>query len=446
MKKLASYVYATLLILGGAFACATEVSVNTDSPQTSGDAQPYPPPATGPQGGVTSVTPPSPECDDDPTSPDYIGPCPEPPVMPEPPTPTDPPSNMCPKQGSIIGLACDPNGGPIVGATVTVRLTDCTGNSFEAQVETDSTGQYNLDVPEGVGTLSVNAGSFERTDEVRVTGGQTIDLSNGERCLEATSTRIAVFTGLYDSIEHIIAGLGFEQDLFCGGIENYGARRLLTDPTRLQSYDVLFVNCGQFVDFRVGEGPQMAQNLRNFVEGGGSVYVSDISAGLIEAAYPELINFDLIYDPYAIDQMNPCCSCGQNCPIECDAQPEGVGQDEYSSCTGTMSFGDAFQCSLGNDPYLGTESIGSLQANILSPSLRAALGRDTFNVEFDLDQWVSINSTSPQVEVLITSDNRPLMVRYTSSAGGNLIYTSFHNERQASQDLQTILRALIYEL
>ena len=112
-----------------------------------------------------------------------------------------------------------------------------------------------------------------------------------------------------------------------------------------------------------------------------------------------------------------------------------------------MTYGNIYSCLWEEaDPYLGQEPSGSLQANIMNPNLRAALGRDSFTAQFDLDSWVSIASVSQQVEVLIAAGNRPLMVRYTSPAGGKLIYTSFHNEQQASQDLQVILRALIFEL
>lgn len=85
-------------------------------------------------------------------------------------------------------------------------------------------------------------------------------------------------------------------------------------------------------------------------------------------------------------------------------------------------------------------------AQVVNPNLRAALGRDTLNIHFEAGEWVRMLNLSPQVEVLVEANGTPLMVRYTSAAGGRLIYTSFHNEQQASQDLQAILRALIFEL
>lgn len=311
---------------------------------------------------------------------------------------------------------------------------------------TDDTGHYSFStVPSGSGTVTISIGSFVGSTDVIISDGQLLDLAGGQACLEATTTKIATITGLYDSIEHIISSLGFEQDLFCGGTSSYGARHLLSNAALLNSYDVVFVNCGLSIDYQAGEGMQMAQNLKNFIEAGGSAYVSDTSAGLVATAYPGLISFDLLYDPMAIESFEPCCTCGQNCPSYCGAQPQGTGYDVSSSCQGIMPiYGE--QCAF-SDPFYGTGDVGVLQATVVHPNLRAALGRDTFDVHFDLPSWVPLtNHDRQRVEVLIANGQRPLMVRYTSNAGGNLIYTSFHNEQQASQDLQTILRALIFEL
>ncbi len=408
------------------------------TPPTSGVAVVSDTPPPPPSSGAMAPAP----CVEDLSNPDGVMTCPpEPPPEPPPPV-AGQGAPMC-DTGSLRGIACSPSGDPIVGAQVRVRVTDCMGVSREVNATTDEQGRYDLvGLPVGMGELTISAGSFEHTTPVTITtSGSGGDYE--QTCIGARSTKIAVFTGAYDSIEHIISALGFEYDTFCGDYSSFGARNLLDTPSRLSTYDVLFINCGSSLDLSgSADGQRLARNLRSYVEGGGSVYASDLSAGLVAAAYPELARFEIEYDNLAIYSEEPCCTCGANCPAYCDAQPQGRGQGEFSACVGVIP-GEQ-DCQSG-DPYLGNGVAGVVSATIRNANLSAAVGHSDLSVTFDLDEWVRIVSVSPSVEVLVDAGG-PLMIRYTSSAGGRLIYTSFHNERQASQDLQKILRALVFEL
>jgi hypothetical protein len=399
----------------------------------------------------------APSCQEDPSSPDYpANGCPPPP----PPTGgvggagetagvtgegggASAPGGEC-AEVTLRGIACAPSGESIVGARVEVRVTDCHGVSQTLTGETDAMGRYTIhDVPIGEGTLTITAGSFNHSEPIDFSSSN--NTSNYERtCIGATSAKIAVVTGQYDSIEHIIDRLGFEYDALCGDLFTYGARQLLDTPAALSTYDVLFINCGALLDFTgSADGARMAQNLRSYVEAGGSVYASDLSAGLIAEAYPDLIDFEMRYDSSAVRTSEICCTCGNNCPAYCQAQGQAEADSTFGVCVGLIP-GEDHEC-FANYPYYGAGMTGEVRATVRNANLSAALGHSDLTVSFDLDSWVRVTRVSPGVEVLVEAES-PLMVRYTSSAGGRLIYTSFHNEAQPSADLEKILRALIFEL
>lgn len=367
------------------------------------------------------------------------------PIMerPIPPEQPEQPSSPC-GFSSLRGIVCAPNGESIVGAQVRVLIQDCHGELQEYSTVTETDGSYQFgELSVGSGSIEINAGSFQESRNIELVSGEELNLNNGETCFTPDQTRLAVITGAYDSIEHALDRLGFEYDAYCGDVSSFGARALLGNPQLLSQYDVLFVNCGQNIDFNSFEGQQMVQNLRNFVNAGGSVYASDLAAGLVDRAFPNVFNFN--YDNYQGWNQDQCCTCTNNCPAYCGSIQQTAVSISNTVCLGVNS--PQTYCEFF-DNDLGFGYQGSRNARILNPNLRDKLGRDTLTINFDLEGWVEMYSSSPQLEVLVEDTNNliPLMVRYSSPAEGRVIYTSFHNERQSSRDLETILQSLIFEL
>lgn len=352
-----------------------------------------------------------------------------------PPAPPPDPALACPL-GRITGRACSPDGAGIPGAQITAATVDCTGNARVVEARADDAGHFLLsDLHPGSSTITITAGPFQSRHEVTVEADRTLPLDgmSDKTCLAADAARLAVVSGDYDAIEDILGRLGFEYDLYCGANgHTWPARQLLGDWDRLRQYDVVFINCGAHLDLRRnGAGEQMRNNLRRFVDEGGSVYASDLAAGLVDLIWTGAVRFESRRgSPNANDA---CCKC-VDCPAEC-------GFDDCPDCCGVPAV------SCPETPALGRGQASTVQADITHPDLTAFLGDNRLEVAFDLGGWVQIAGSSVATNVLVRDGSRPLMVLFdVGEAGGRVAYTSFHNSAQASDAVSTILRALVFQL
>ena len=257
-------------------------------------------------------------------------------------------------------------------------------------------------------------------------------------------------TGAFDNIQAVVDRLGFERDVYCGdGLGNYGARTLFGDWDLLSTYDVVMVNCGLTVDFDSAEARVMVANLQRFVQQGGSLYVSDLAASLIKATWPTKLQFRSIDPPVPVGRRpDPCCNC-VDCAPECGARPEaqrpGIpGRPDGGQCTGVS---DADPRCVPQPSLGGMERAGHYRANVPSLALQRFLGRDTLDVQFEVDGWVAVAGMAPDVEVLVEANGQPLMVLFEDrTSGGRVAFTTFHNEAQVAADVEKILQALIFQL
>ena len=108
--------------------------------------------------------------------------------------------------------------------------------------------------------------------------------------------------------------------------------------------------------------------------------------------------------------------------------------------------------------YVGTT--GHVTGDVRNASLQVALGKDTAEINYDLDSWASIEAAD-EAEVLIDgtftwmdmastdfsshTHHGPLAVRYTSGKGV-ILYTTFHNEPQITEDMDNLLREFVLSL
>ena len=92
--------------------------------------------------------------------------------------------------------------------------------------------------------------------------------------------------------------------------------------------------------------------------------------------------------------------------------------------------------------------------------MQAVLGKSTANINYDLAAWALMESANSTATVLLEGDatyfdwntwqmgelkNVPLAVQIKPN-GGNMIYTSFHNERQTTGDMDKMLEEIILSL
>jgi len=304
---------------------------------------------------------------------------------------------------AISGRICDPSGGSYVSGALVYVAVDSDGDGVEdyrAETTTDADGYFNLEgVPcqEPV-TVVVEKGSFNVGYDLTVQGG-TYELPE-DVCLTGDDVDIAVITGLYDDIGGILDRLALDYREYSGLSTAHVA--FLSDVDLMLQYDIIFMNCGMN-DNWIDSATLIGENIRTYVELGGSIYASDWAHYTAEVAFPEAIDF--------------------------------YGND--------ASYQAARQGRAGN-----------VTAQVLDDDMEAVLGTSVAQIYYDLPEWGVIEGAGTG-RVLIQGDvsllgsggvsAAPLAVEI-DSGDGRFIYTTFHNERQATVDMELLLTEIILSL
>ena len=323
--------------------------------------------------------------------------------------PDDPDDPVDPGEtASVSGRVCNPSGGDwIVGAYVWVAVDD-DGDGTEdwrAEDSTDIDGRFLLEgLPPGDHTVRVEKGSFSSSYDVTLDLG-LYEIPEEECALDPPT--IAVISGAYDHIEDILDDLALDHTLIDGtGAEYIG---FLRDASRMAEFDIIFFNCG-IADSWHGHEAQISANITTFVEDGGSIYASDWAHYFVEAAFPGKIDF--------------------------------YGEDSIYSA-----------------PRVGMD--GNVTAQVIDPTMQAIIGGATASINYDLSMWVVPQHLGSGVDTLLqasvpimdfwtgtytTIPNAPIATRFEVAAG-RVIYTSFHNEHQATTvHMRDILEEIILSL
>ena len=223
----------------------------------------------------------------------------------------------------------------------------------------------------------------------------------------ASPLRLALTPPKYDDVGRLLSGLGdgYRYDDI--------AMDDLLEPERLKPYDVVFVTCGyvprhwgraRLRDTDRGDGggqyaaetetiERLRESLRQYVGQGGTLYVSDWHFHLLRVAFPELIDWDRV----------------------------------------------------------GTGDAGRVTAEVVEEGLRKRLG-PTVELNFDKPAWRPAALKGPNVTTYLrgTYDLReggrttgPLLVQFPHG-DGQVIFTSFHNEKQNSETEKELLKYLVF--
>ncbi len=306
--------------------------------------------------------------------------------------------------GGITGRICSPSENSwVVGADVWVELE----NGDLVSTTTDQDGYFTLTgIPIGDQTIHVQKGSFSTDFDVVVEPNQVTELAE-EECLQDEDVAIAVISGDYDYIEGVLDNLGFEYTLYNSYDYDYNTYEsvvstFLRDPQEMEQYDVIFFNCGMATDWEYYES-EVANNLRDYVENGGSVYASDWAYWITEASYPNMLDF--------------------------------YGSDSYD---GEAQVGDA----------------GTYDATVLDADMVSTLGSNSAEINYDLGVWIVPTGSGSGVPLIrgtvsanygYDSINAVLAARQYIG-DGQMLYTSFHNEQQTTWHMDLLLEEIIFSL
>ncbi|MEM2614669.1 MAG: dockerin type I domain-containing protein [Nitrososphaerota archaeon] len=141
----------------------------------------------------------------------------------------------------------------------------------------------------------------------------------------------------------------------------------LLKTSKIQEYSNLFINCAIYVK---DPPTTLVESIKKYVEEGGYIYASDFAGGIIEKAFPGKIQFS------------------KDGPV------------------------------------------GIYPATITDKDLADEIGAKEINLDYDLPYWWIIQSTAPDVEVLVrTSNFGPAVIRFRYGKG-EVVYTNFHNAEQ----------------
>lgn len=323
----------------------------------------------------------------------------------EAPPPPPPP----PESGTVSGRVCAPDGTTwLGGAIVSVETENGT-----VQTTTDENGYYTLEgAPAGEDVeVTITKGSFESTLIVDVPENGVVQIPE-EECAIDQNVTIAVVDGVYDDVKSVLLNVGIEESAITEFTGAWGTN-LLTDYATLSQYDIVLLNCGlSDSDFiaDAGNAAIMRDNLRQFVEDGGSVYGSDWAYNVVEMTFPEYIDF----------------------------------------------YGDDASAHTAKKGYPSDSVIGS----VVDVPLATALGTNQLELHYPLGAWVIMESVAPQVRVYIRGDapwsntgffqggslsNVPHTVSF-SSGEGKVVYTSFHQEPGINAEMERVLQLLVFEL
>lgn len=304
--------------------------------------------------------------------------------------------------GGVQGCVCVPSEtATLSNATITLTGTGCDGVPVQQTATSDAQGCYFFsNVAEGSYLVHIDKGKFSGDFNVVVSEGQITDANSElgeEACLDPDAVDVAVVGGNWDSIEELLGNLGVPYDFYGDG------GTLLSSLSVMCEYDIIFFNCGASHGW-VASDPSAIANLQAYVQSCGSIYASDWAFTYDEFPWPAAIDF--------------------------------YGNEEG-----------------GGSPKAGDQ--GSFTASVIDGALAAWLGKSSVSIAYDLGAWVVVQAVAPGTETLISGSiqangaplaNVPLMVKHQPYGDHTVLFTTFHNEAQATQDMLDILSYIIFEL
>jgi hypothetical protein len=346
-------------------------------------------------------------------------------------------------------------------------------------VLTTHDGSFSITAPPGQYWLTIQKGQFRLEEPIVVSAGP-LDLPSSATTLPsqydpahgAWIPKVAVAVGNYDAVEDILGKIGFgtmdasDIGLVNGTGENgteidlyqYGAagamsvQSLVMSIDNLRKYHIVFFPCSTDVDDTLLQNETVLKNLRQYVNEGGKVYVTDWSGETGDRAFPPQIMLggtdwsgasnDTVgtYDPKTFaDSITTWGTSDGDLYDTTDAQ---ANDPDLSAWLGTQMAPDA----------TGTVSmINPLQFNVvdnwnyISKLQSVQVGTDTQGMPVYDDPKAWIVGSDPNL-----SDNvkRPLSVTYQPTGCGRVLYSTYQTSGASSSDkhagLTTQERVLLF--
>jgi hypothetical protein len=378
---------------------------------------------------------------------------------------------------------------PVFGALVsltTEKLAPIPDHVYCEQCQDATTGavsghdgSFSITVPPGMYWLTIQKGQF-RLEEPVIVSEAPLDLPSAATTLPsqydpahgAWIPKVAVAVGNYDAVEDILGKIGFGQmnaakdDLTSGtgehGVEiklyEYGGTpsvaSLLQSLDEMRKYHIIFFPCSTDVDDNLLKNAAVQKNIRQYVNEGGKIYVTDWSGETGDIAFPPQIQlgnegFLGTEDLDTVGTYDPKTFTGA---ITTYGSSDG---NEYNSDDGKA-----------NDPdlaaWLGGQSSPDAAGNVsmINPAKFDVL--DNYNyvealkpVQIGVDSQGLPVVDQPKAWVLASDPNlddnkklRPMSVTYQPTGCGRVLYSTYQTSGTSADEkhagLTTQERVLLY--
>lgn len=224
--------------------------------------------------------------------------------------------------------------------------------------------------------------------------------------------KLAVTPAGYDDMGKVLSSMGYSAEEI--------SWEDLSNLEKLKGFSAVYINCSSGAD---GSAEAAAPVIKQYVEEGGIIYASDFADAIVSKAFPGKITF----------------------------------------------YGSGFMGSRAG-------AVGKVTANVVDGGMAAVLGKSAIEINFDLPSWAVMQSTTGRTYMtgsapildlgsyaqnfqnFDTSDptalqkqienmqsqaskvlpNLPLVVSFEAGKG-EVLYTSFHNEAQVTEDVTKVL-------
>lgn len=286
---------------------------------------------------------------------------------------------------------------------------------------TRADGSYDLDIETDAKELVIKfeKGAFTAEQKITLqnTGSSQAGVTELSDTVLQSVPKMVVIEGSYDSIELILARLGLASiDAETGEITESefdlwdSTDKLFADNNNdgkadIYDYEIVFFNCGQNgLSWLMDDGKR--QILKDYINTGGRIYVSDQAYDIVEQTFPEYIDF-----------------------FGSDDTPTNQPEELYSANEGE----DGITIQSNIEPRLKSwlEGVTCAQGSCLNAD-------GTVTIKGFAGGWARMNSVnnSKNVDIYVSGQDsdlslRPLTVAFNYGKG-RVTYTSYHNEEGGS--------------
>lgn len=381
----------------------------------------------------------------------------------------------------ITATIQSPNGDPVAGATVWIPSSTSVSASKlikgSKNIITGTGGITCDDTPEAASDSDCSSATGAVTLSCTGTGSTTVKYAKGSfsgsttiACgatatttsfLASSASSIAVVTGSYDRMEDVLAKLGFGTvdssgrltlgtetfDLFDGHSSLDSTYqdfdKLLDGTVDLDTYDIIFINCGTDAFESYLSDATVVSRLRNYVNDGGKLYVTDQSYDWVEQVFPEHIDFDNGGDNLgAVAETDDAAQAGSSSFYDENATVENALMiswlDAVTVNTGTVEDSGCASATVNGT----TGALNSDDSIFIGDFLPSWAQMDDFESGATVTTWI----TGTDVQ---TDTDRPLTVSFDHGSG-KVLYSSYHTAESCSTTgfwpQERVLQYLVFEL